>query len=99
MYPDGKAICGAFDLAGNLYEWCLNRYYEIPYHKTDESTDSRVLRGGTFFNYRNDAAAAYRHWHYPNLDLLNYGCRLVVVPNESLIADSCLCLCIEASGG
>lgn len=79
MYPHGAAACGALDMAGNLWEWCLNKYREPEVCKVDASNDPRALRGGSFFLNLNNAAASYRNYlGYPDLGLNNYGLRLVV---------------------
>jgi formylglycine-generating enzyme required for sulfatase activity len=31
-FPDGKSAYGAYDMAGNAYEWCLD-WYKADYHK------------------------------------------------------------------
>jgi formylglycine-generating enzyme required for sulfatase activity len=88
MYPGGRAACGAFDMAGNLWEWCLNKHGNIPYVTIDESGEDRVLRGGSFDDNRDLAAAAVRDANDPDIDNHGFGCRLVVAPNESLISES-----------
>jgi formylglycine-generating enzyme required for sulfatase activity/type II secretory pathway predicted ATPase ExeA len=78
MYPHGRAGCGALDVAGNLFEWCLN------YHSNPEIVDdygngaSKVLRGGSFNNLQNFAASSSRNSLSPDYDLNRYGLRLVV---------------------
>jgi len=78
MYPQGAAKCGAMDLAGNLFEWCLNKYEEPDKVQTDSSNDTRVLRGGAFRRYKNRASCVYRRYHSPFSDYLDVGFRVVV---------------------
>jgi hypothetical protein len=58
MFPSGNALCGAADMSGNLYEWCLNlfdsRRIQIG------GSRRRTLRGGAFFRPSDDAATAAR---------------------------------------
>lgn len=58
MYPHGAAACGALDMAGNLWEWCLNDYNEI--EQIGLHRDNKMKRGGSFLNYQVIAAASYR---------------------------------------
>ncbi|MEL6524258.1 MAG: SUMF1/EgtB/PvdO family nonheme iron enzyme, partial [Chloroflexota bacterium] len=81
MYPDGAAVCGALDIAGNLCEWCANNYGE-PEIIDGSNTASKVLRGGTFTDAQPDARSSYRTDFnlHPNFDHYYYGVRLVVAP-------------------
>jgi very-short-patch-repair endonuclease len=78
MYPHGAAACSALDMAGNLWEWCLNKYAEPEVCEVDASSDLRVLRGGSFYNPQDRAAASYRHLSPPYDRYLSNGLRLVL---------------------
>ncbi len=82
MYPDGAAACGAEDMAGNVWEWCLNKYgklFEKPKEiRVDGSGDYRLVRGGTFYYNSNYAASFNRLNLYPHYVSGNIGLRLVV---------------------
>jgi len=52
-YPNGASPYGALDMAGNVWEWVSSLYQPYPYDAEDgrenlNSTDARVLRGGTW---------------------------------------------------
>jgi formylglycine-generating enzyme len=67
--PKGDGKWGQSDLAGNVWEWTLDRY-ESPYpmpcdNCADLSTVSgRVLRGGAFANSASALRSAYRSYDY-----------------------------------
>ena len=53
MYPEGATPQGLLDMAGNLSEWCLNKYEDpmAPESRHINDTDGRrVLRGGSWIN-------------------------------------------------
>lgn len=71
LFPTGVADCGAFDLSGNVWEWCANWY--------DEDEDSRVVRGGSWVYYYPDVfACAYRGNDHPEFRLRFYSFRVVL---------------------
>ncbi|NWG16836.1 MAG: DUF559 domain-containing protein [Chloroflexi bacterium] len=77
MYPHGAAGCGALDMAGNLWEWCLSE----PKHLRDarDPLALRVLRGGSWNVNQRDARAASRHHvYFPLYGSDFWGCRVVV---------------------
>ena len=79
MYPHGAADCGALDVAGNLFEWCLNDKENPQIIDGYSNEKSKVLRGGSFLNSRNGAAASFRSGIFdPSLRLNYSGFRLVV---------------------
>jgi formylglycine-generating enzyme required for sulfatase activity len=80
------------DLAGNVFEWCATRWQEkYPLPRVDEwgdryldGTSRRVLRGGSWIDYRGGARSAYRDWGDPNYGNDNNGFRCCVGSTSSL---------------
>ncbi|MBE2233803.1 MAG: SUMF1/EgtB/PvdO family nonheme iron enzyme, partial [Anaerolinea sp.] len=51
IFPKGKSECGALDMSGNVWEWCLTRWrdsYNSPPDDDPGGDIMRVLRGGSF---------------------------------------------------
>jgi formylglycine-generating enzyme required for sulfatase activity len=89
MYPHGRAECGALDVAGNLWEWCLNDYKNPEIIDGYGNAESKVLRGGSFNYNQNNAAASYRNYNNPNNRYNNHGFRVVcAAPIASLTSGS-----------
>jgi formylglycine-generating enzyme required for sulfatase activity len=66
--PKGASPYGALDMAGNVWEWVAD-WYDSGYYSQSpggnplgpNSGVSRVLRGGSWFNYQRSARCASRH--------------------------------------
>lgn len=85
MYPHGEAACSALDVAGNLWEWCLNDRENPTTIDGYGNGQNKVLRGGSFYGNLSFAAASFRR----NSDPLNvnfyFGFRVVLsAPMASL---------------
>ena len=65
LYPDGKSITGAFDMSGNVWEWCLNCYQD-PEDLDLSRGDRRVLRGGSWYHWGSYAHTDMRSRYYPD---------------------------------
>jgi len=78
MYPHGQAMCGALDMAGNLYNWCQNDRNDPSIVDGFGNGNRKVLRGGAFYGSQHDARSSYRDNNSPNDDPNGYGVRLVV---------------------
>ena len=77
VYPHGASNEGVLDLAGNVWDWCLNKYDRPSETAADTSGDTRVVRGGSWNYGPGVARAARRNWYGPVFrDGLN-GFRLV----------------------
>jgi formylglycine-generating enzyme required for sulfatase activity len=77
MYPQGTAVCGALDMAGNLMEWCANDKVNLKIINV-ESTAAKVLRGGDWGYDLENATCTYCDNEEPDcIDPLN-GFRLVL---------------------
>ena len=62
---------GFYDMHGNVWEWCLNRYGDLSYGtdpKGPSSGFSRVVHGGSWGGGASACASFYRHY-----TLLSYG--------------------------
>jgi hypothetical protein len=75
MYPQGSSAVGALDMAGNVWEWCLNEY-DTP-SNTELSGDARrVMRGGSWNYEQDEARTAFRGSDVPNYCNYDVGFRL-----------------------
>ncbi len=76
---------GVRDLAGNVWEWCQDRYGRYDAKVQSDPTgpergDWRALRGGAFTCGPYLLRCAFRERSHPNLCNLNLGFRVVVSP-------------------
>ncbi|HNE41269.1 SUMF1/EgtB/PvdO family nonheme iron enzyme [Accumulibacter sp.] len=78
VYPAGESVHGVFDLAGNVWEWCLNAY-DTPKDVSEDGDARRVVRGGSWLNLRGLARCAYRGPYHPGYRNLDLGVRVVCV--------------------
>jgi formylglycine-generating enzyme required for sulfatase activity len=65
IFSDGRAGCGAEDMAGNVWEWCATAYrdYPLPDDLGPETLDTLsgiVLRGGSWDYKRSNARCGVR---------------------------------------
>lgn len=68
--PQGDSPYGAADMAGNVREWTRSKFKNYPYDAGDgreslEGQESRMLRGGSFYDYRRVVRCAYRGNYRP----------------------------------
>jgi formylglycine-generating enzyme required for sulfatase activity len=76
LYPRGASPDGVLDCAGNVWEWCLNKYAEPDEVDTTGEGD-RSLRGGSWNYVPASARAASRDWDLPVVRGSSVGFRLV----------------------
>ncbi len=55
----GYSAFGVIDMAGNVWEWCLNKWDSV------NGKERRALRGGSFSNYRRFAQTQWRNDAFP----------------------------------
>ena len=76
IYPSGATPEGVLDLAGNVWEWCLNEY-EDPKYTALEGDVPRVLRGGSWDISPDGARASFLGWNDPDGRIYYLGFRVV----------------------
>ena len=74
-YPNGASPYGVLDMSGNVFEWCLTQWAEGDIDAGGYF--SRVLRGGSWDSYANDARTTPRYWDLPDEGLSLQGFRVV----------------------
>ncbi len=77
LYPHGKSPYQAEDMAGTVWEWCLNKYEKPEVTEADVSGDSRVLRGGSWIFNQGFARADDRDWFNPDYRNFDWGFRVL----------------------
>jgi formylglycine-generating enzyme required for sulfatase activity len=75
---------GIYDILGNVWEWCWDRYDASYYHRSPSVNpagpnrgDSRVIRGGSYHSGASHLRSATRFWFDPELELPFIGFRVV----------------------
>jgi formylglycine-generating enzyme required for sulfatase activity len=83
LYPLGATPCGIHDLAGNVFEWCLDSFvdYRCPVKKrTGERVGDhqtfRVVRGGCFTSVAHLVRCAFRGRYRPDYRSSSVGFRV-----------------------
>jgi formylglycine-generating enzyme required for sulfatase activity len=77
MYPAGASPSEALDMAGTVWEWCLNKFDRPDVNQsTADDFDFRVLRGGSWGYDQFFARSANRSRNYPNERDSGFGFRV-----------------------
>ena len=79
LYPAGPSPCGALDMAGNVWEWCLNEY-QHPERRSPGRNARRVARGGSWDYDRASARCVSRAGFAPGSRDFFLGLLAVVAP-------------------
>jgi formylglycine-generating enzyme required for sulfatase activity len=81
MYPQGASPVGTLDMAGTLYEWCLNAFDDPDNLGWPASTaERRVLRGGSWNYARILCRCASRYGNHPGRRDVSLGFRVCCAP-------------------
>ena len=74
----GDSPYGCVDMSGNVWEWCLNKYKTPEVTTIEQSSDWRVLRGGSWTNPQSYVLSAVRNLNPPVNRNFNLGFRVVL---------------------
>ena len=76
---------GLYDMSGNVYEWCNDRYNENYYRNSPQTNPTgpskgwdRVLRGGSWFSYGRNVRVSNRSGIAPGYRCYDLGLRLAL---------------------
>lgn len=90
IYPSGAGPSGHLDLAGNVWEWCVNTLDEEPYGSRKPSGRDpgsraleRVLRGGGWDGPAPNLRSGYRGWNDSWYRSAGVGFRVAVAPSST----------------
>lgn len=64
LYPFSGAACGALDMVGNTWEWCLNEFAQ-PTQIGLQGSERRALRGGSYLDAPSAVTCTSRVSQFP----------------------------------
>ncbi|AEJ00624.1 Sulphatase-modifying factor protein [Nitrosomonas sp. Is79A3] len=76
LYSHAASPDGVLDMAGNVWEWCLNEY-DMSENCQLSGNEARVLRGGSWFYYPVNVRASVRVSYHPAYRRGNLGFRVL----------------------
>jgi serine/threonine-protein kinase len=83
-FPNSASPYGCLDMAGNVFEWCLDPYGErieaaarVPDAQTDDARGFRVVRGGAWNDVADRCRCACRGRRWSEYEFNNVGFRVV----------------------
>ena len=83
IYPQGKSPYKVFDMAGNVDEWCLNKFEKPEIVTSDISNEYRSVRGGSWQSSTDSCNSAFRICGAPYIHSHSLGFRVVrVIPKN-----------------
>ena len=66
IYPNGATAQGVHDMAGNVWEWCLNKYENSDHDEAlkidSDERGQRVMRGGSWYDFPVNLRSSTRNW-------------------------------------
>ena len=87
-FPGGASPYGALDMAGNAWEWVIDKwkedYYQVSPYENPQGPimkgpqDMRVFRGGSWCETGDLLRSTYRTWYETNAQYYNLGFRCVI---------------------
>jgi len=86
LYPQEMPLDAPLDLAGNVWEWCINDYRKLApvSEMTFEGAETRAIRGGAGSSPAKYASAFFRNHYRPDYRFDALGFRLIHVSSAGI---------------